>query len=224
VANAGRIERLTQELQRQDAAYRAIENAVGSALDRFADVLAQGKTDWKNWGDAGRAALQDITREIIKMAVMNPLKNFLFGSNQPTLMDAGGIFGRLFGGLGLGNLFGGSSAAAAAPVLSGIYHSGGLVAAAGPTRSLPASVFLNAQRFHDGGFLRADEVPAILQRGERVLNRAETRAYEQGRASGGQPVMMTFNVTTPDASSFRRAQGQITAEMAAAVERARRNL
>ena len=98
VENAGRIERLTQELQRQDAAYRAIENAVGSALDRFADVLAQGKTDWKSWANAGRAALQDITRELIKLAVMNPLKNFLFGSNNPTLADAGGISGNCLAG------------------------------------------------------------------------------------------------------------------------------
>lgn len=203
VANAGRIERLTQELQRQDAAYRAIENAVGSALDRFADVLAQGKTDRKSWADAGRAALQDITRELIKLAVMKPLKNFLFGSNNPTLADAGGIFGKLFGGL---------------------FHEGGLVGAGGPGRMVPALAFAGAPRLHEGAYLRPDEVPAILQRGERVLSRAEARAYEFGRSSGGQPVMMTFNVTTPDASSFRRAQGQITAEMAAAIERARRNL
>jgi hypothetical protein len=89
---------------------------------------------------------------------------------------------------------------------------------------VPALAFAGAPRLHEGAYLRPDEVPAILQRGERVLSRAEARAYEFGRASGGQPVMMTFNVTTPDASSFRRAQGQITAEMAAAVERARRNL
>jgi hypothetical protein len=202
VENAGKIERLTQELQRQDAAYRALENAVGSALDRFADVLAQGKTDWKSWSDAGRAALQDITRELIKLAVMNPLKNFLFGSNQPTLSDAGGIFGKLFAGL---------------------FHDGGVVGAGSVGRMVPAAVFAGAPRFHEGVYLRPDEVPAILQRGERVLNRAEARAYEQG-GSRAQPVMLTFNVTTPDASSFRRAQSQITAEMAAAIERARRNL
>lgn len=202
VENAGKIERLTQELQRQDAAYRALENAVGSALDRFADVLAQGKTDWKSWADAGRAALQDITRELIKLAVMNPLKNFLFGSNQPTLSDAGGIFGKLFAGL---------------------FHDGGVVGAGGVGRMVPAAVFAGAPHFHEGVYLRPDEVPAILQRGERVLSRAEARAYERG-GSRSQPVMLTFNVTTPDASSFRRAQSQITAEMAAAIERARRNL
>lgn len=224
VANAGKIEQLTQQLQRQDAAYRALESAASSALDRFADVLAQGKTDWKSWADAGRAALTDINREIIKLAVMNPLKNFLFGSNQPTLSDSGGFFGRLFGSFGLGGLFGGGSAGGSGSNLSGIYHDGGLVGAGGVGRMVPALAFAGAPRFHEGAYLRPDEVPAILQRGERVLNRAEARAYEAGRGSGGPPMTLTFNVTTPDASSFRRAQSQITAEMAAALERARRNL
>lgn len=63
VENAGKIERLTQELQRPDAVFRTIETAVESALDRFADVLAQGKLDWKSWADAGCLALQDLNRE-----------------------------------------------------------------------------------------------------------------------------------------------------------------
>lgn len=109
-------------------------------------------------------------------------------------------------------------------ILSGIYHEGGLVGAGAPMRMMPALAFAGAPRLHEGAYLRPDEVPAILQRGERVLNRAEARAYEAGRGSGGPPMALTFNVSTPDASSFRRAQSQITAEMAAALERARRNL
>lgn len=97
VANAGRIEQMTQQLQRQNAAFSALESAGSSALDKFGEVIAQGKTDWKSWADAGRAALLDINRELVKLAITNPLKNFLFGSNQPTLGDSGGFFGRLFG-------------------------------------------------------------------------------------------------------------------------------
>ena len=203
VENAGRIERLTQELQKQDAAYRGLENAVGSALDRFGDVLAQGKTDWKSWADAGRSALQDISREIIKLAVLNPLKNFLFGGNLPTLSNAGGFFGQIFAGL---------------------FHEGGLVGTGGTMRMMPALAFAGAPRLHGGGYLKPDEMPAILQRGERVLNRTEAADYERGRGGASSPIMLTFNVSTPDASSFRRAQSQITAEMAAAIERSRRNL
>jgi hypothetical protein len=159
VENAGKIERLTQELKRQDAAYRAIETAVGSALDRFADVLAQGKLDWKSWADAGRLALQGLNREMIKLALLNPLKNLLFGSNLPTFGQGSGILGSIF---------------------SRLFHDGGLVGAGGVGRTVPLHVFAGAPRFHDGAYLKPDEVPAILQRGERVLNRKEARAYERG--------------------------------------------
>ena len=67
-----------------------------------------------------------------------------------------------------------------------------------------------------------DEVPAILQRGERVLSRAEAAGYGQGGRSA--PIVLNFSVQTPDAASFRRAQSQITADIAAALRRAERNL
>ena len=72
--------------------------------------------------------------------------------------------------------------------------------------------------------LRPDEVPAILQTGERVLSRRDVADLGRDRSSALAPMVVTFNVTTPDAGSFRRAQGQIAAEMTAALERARRNL
>ncbi len=80
------LQQLTTELQRQEATQRALQGAIGNALDRFGTLLAQGKTDWKSWADAGQAAINDIMNELIKLAVMNPLKNFLFGGNAA---DAG---------------------------------------------------------------------------------------------------------------------------------------
>ncbi len=44
------------------------------------------------------------------------------------------------------------------------------------------------------------------------------------RASGGAPVTITMNITTPDAESFRRSRGRITAELARAVSEGQRNL
>lgn len=199
IENAGRIERLTQQLQAQDAAYRAIESAVGSALDRFADVLAQGKLDWKSWADAGRAALQDLSREMIKLALLNPLKNLLFGSNLPNLNQGLGIFSRLF-------------------------HDGGLVGAGGVGRMVPASVFLGAPRFHDGAFHKPDEVPAILQRGERVLNRKEARTYERGPSGRGQGAVVNVTIQTPNPSAFEASRDQIAAGLARAVQSGMRGL
>lgn len=214
IENAGRIERLTQQLQRQEAAQRALENAIGSAFDRFGTLIAQGKTDWKSWADAGRAALGDIMNELVRLSVTNPLRNALFGSNAPTLNNAGGLLGSLFG-----NLFGRGGLS----IPTSLYHAGGLVGAPAPLRSVPAALIAGAPRLHAGAYLKPDEVPAILQRGERVLSRKETAAYERDREHAA-PTVVTFNITTPDAGSFRRAQGQITAEMASALERARRNL
>jgi len=202
VENAGKIERLTQELQRQDAAYRAIESAVGSALDRFADVLAQGKLDWKSWADAGRLALQDLNREMIKLALLNPLKNLLFGSNLPTFGQGSGILGSIF---------------------SRLFHDGGLVGTGGVGRIVPAGVFAAAPRFHDGTYLKPDEVPAILQRGERVLNRKEARAYERGdpRSSGA---VVNVTIQTPNPTAFDASRTQIAAGLARAVRSGMRGM
>ncbi|MDM5147851.1 tape measure protein [Candidatus Persebacteraceae bacterium Df01] len=59
------------------------------------------------------------------------------------------------------------------------YHSGGVVGHhTGTERHVPPGTFANARRFHNGG-LAGDEVPAILQTGERVLSRDEARNYSR---------------------------------------------
>ena len=85
--------------------------------------------------------------------------------------------------------------------------------------------FAAAPRMHSGGVagLRHDEVPAILQRGEMVLSRSQLAAMGSARYTR-RPVNVVMNISTPDANSFRYAQGQITTDAARAIERARRNL
>ena len=58
------------------------------------------------------------------------------------------------------------------------------------------AMFRSAPRFHDGAFLSPDEVPAVLQRGERVLSRAETLAYNRGRNGGGAIVNVSSMAAT----------------------------
>ena len=71
--------------------------------------------------------------------------------------------------------------------------------------------------------LRADEMPAILQRGGMVLSRAQVGAMGSARDSRA-PVNIVLNISTLDAGSFRQSQGQIAADAARAMQRARRNL
>lgn len=71
-------------------------------------------------------------------------------------------------------------------------HTGGIVRSGGigvgnPTRQVSAALFTGAQRFHDGGLpgLKKDEVPAILKKGEEVLNQDDPR----NALNGGSPDM-----------------------------------
>ena len=84
---------------------------------------------------------------------------------------------------------------------------------------VPAMAFANAPRMHEGGWagLKSDEVPAILQRGERVLSRRETRGYGGG---GG----VTVNINARDVESFRQSRTQVAADIARAVSMGRRGM
>jgi hypothetical protein len=109
-----------------------------------------------------RSILADLAVLSFRRAVLGPIANALAGA---------------FGG-------GGSVAAA-------VSHTGGMVGISGHTRSVPAAIFAAAPRMHAGGWagLRPDEVPTILQRGERVLNRREAAAYApRERADSGVSV------------------------------------
>jgi hypothetical protein len=88
---------------------------------------------------------------------------------------------------------------------------------------VPVHVFAGAPRFHDGAYLKPDEVPAILQRGERVLNRKEARAYERGDArSSGAVVNVT--IQTPNPTAFDASRTQIAAGLARAVRSGMRGM
>ena len=91
---------------------------------------------------------------------------------------------------------------------------------------VPALAFAGAPRMHSGGWagLRPDEVPAILQRGERVLSRRELAAQGgvQTGNGGGPNVAITINAR--DAQSFRQSRAQVAADIARAVSFGRRAL
>ena len=107
-------------------------------------------------------------------------------------------------------------------VSASILHAGGLVGAPAPNRMVPAMAFAGAPRMHNGGWagLRPDEVPAILQRGERVLSRREVAGY--GASAAAPTVNVTINAR--DAESFRQSRTQVAADIARAVSLGRRGM
>lgn len=67
---------------------------------RFVDDVLSPES-WSSWGDAGKAVLNSLKSEFIKLALLNPLKNMINGnSDLPTLSSAFGSLGKLFGGKG----------------------------------------------------------------------------------------------------------------------------
>ncbi|MDF1621796.1 phage tail tape measure C-terminal domain-containing protein [Pseudothioclava nitratireducens] len=122
---------------------QTLTGAFNSAESAFRSFVETGKLDFKG---LVRSILADLAVLSFKRAVLGPIASALSG------------------------VFGGGSAIAAA-----VSHAGGIVGLSGHTRAVPAAVFAGASRMHGGGWagLRPDEVPTILQRGERVLSRAE---------------------------------------------------
>lgn len=103
-----------------------------------------------DFNELTRSILADIATISLRMHVLQPL----FGGGPG---GGGGIFASLFA------------------------HGGAMVGSSGSRRMVHPAAFLGAPRLHGGGqFLRSDERPAILQTGERVLSRGQTRDADKG--------------------------------------------
>lgn len=154
-----------------------------------------------------------------------------------------GLIPKLFGafggggGGGGGGLFGGIGG-----LFAGIFHDGTLSVGSGsaPHRFVPASVYRSAVRHHTGTF-GANEYPAVLERGERVLNdnqqkrndslinglagqvenmgNAMRRATASSGRGGVQNKSVNVSVYAKDADSFRKSQGQVYADAQIMVNR-----
>ena len=223
---ADSVQRLTAMLERglitQETFNRSVANlkapaeASGHEMARFGDIAGSAFEDafinGERFADVLKGLEKDLLRLGTRILVTQPLGDWYSGQLKGAGGGGGGGFASLFSGAGswIGSLFGGGGGAGieAATASAGgfLFHSGGLVGTGGPMREVPVSAFAGAPRYHSGGIagMRPDEVPAILQRGERVLSRDEVR-----RGSGTSVVM---NISTPDANSFRASMGQITAD------------
>jgi lambda family phage tail tape measure protein len=212
---------LRQSREWQDGVTRALGDYVDAATDAAKTAEQVTTLAFKTMEDAlvgfvttGRfefaafadSIMADITRIAMRQAILGPIAGWM----------AGGGGGETGGGIGM--------------MLAGLFHQGGVVGRDGaPSRNVDASLFLAAPRYHTGGIagLAPDELPAILRRGEAVLTPQQMAALGSGmreREARQPPVTVVMNITTPDTGGFRQSQGQIAADAARAIERARRNL
>jgi hypothetical protein len=167
----------------------ALVGAFQSAENAIGDFVKTGKLDFR---DLVTSMIADLAKLAARRFILGPIAGLLSG----VLGGAGGLF-------------------------ASVLHAGGMVGAPGPGRMVPALAFAGAPRMHNGGWagLRPDEVPAILQRGERVLSRREAAGYGQ---AGTSTVNVTINAR--DAESFRQSRTQVASDIARAVSMGRRGM
>lgn len=235
-AYAAELERLKSLLDAgaisQETYNRAVANAEKQHLDARKDAEAGALRAFRSYREQAEdaaAAVEKAFTEGMK-ATENAIVDFVTsgGKSLKNLGDLANsivaditrmavqksITGPLFNMLG-GSIGGGGFLDS---ILGSIFHEGGEVGGSAPQRRVPAYVYASAPRYHTGGVagLKPGEIPAILERGEVVLPKDGVRM--------GSPVNVVMNITTPDASSFRKSQAQIAAEAARGIQSARRNL
>jgi hypothetical protein len=168
----------------------ALVGAFTSAENAVGEFVKTGKLDFR---DLVTSMIADLAKLAARRFILGPIANALSGA----LGGAGGLF-------------------------ADILHAGGVVGTAGSQRMVPAMAFAGAPRMHAGGWagIKPDEVPAILQRGERVLSRREAAGY--GQPSAAPSVNVT--IMSRDAESFRQSRTQVAADIARAVSLGRRGM
>ena len=173
---------------------QSLVGAFRSAENAVGEFVKTGKLKVR---DLVTSLIADLARLAARRFILGPIANALGGA----LGGAGGLF-------------------------ANVLHAGGVVGAPGPGRMVPAAAFAAAPRMHSGGTLglRHDEVPAILQRGERVLSRREARDFEAPRRDREAAPVVNVTIQTRDAESFRQSRTQVAADISRAVSLGRRGL
>lgn len=164
--NIAATEKQVEYLIKAEQVNQDIAGGLTDVAFAFGDVIAAGGSlgdAFKAAGDAFRSFAAEFLRDIARMIIKQMIFNALGGKSGPL-----GMFMQGLGGT--------------------VAHSGGVIGngSSNRTRAVSPTWFSNAQRFHSGGLpgLRADEVPAILQRGEEVLSKSDPRNILNG--GGGQ--------------------------------------
>lgn len=166
------------------------ESAWSGAMSGFEDAIVTAVTTGKiSFSDLANSILADMTRMAAKQAlggIMGGVTNIL-GSAFDAMLGGGGTTG-VSTGIGSPSW-----------INPGMRHSGGQ--GSGPpyyNSPLPMAMFASAPRLHTGGGkLAPNEYPAVLLNSERVLNPAETRAYNAAMALRPQPTLAPVQSSNP---------------------------
>jgi len=143
--NALAISDMTNELRKQNEAWDKVRQSGENTIDTLVDGLTSG-----NISDALSDIAKDIAGTFTDLAIKNPLKNSLLGTDYGTISDVGGlggIFGRLFGGgdttaiPGLGKSVGSMSVNAGTVMINGGVSGLGALGSSGTGGGLLSKIF-----------------------------------------------------------------------------------
>lgn len=187
---------------------RQAYESLGSSI---AQMAATGQVSFKSLLNIGLDVAQQLEEAFLKLALINPIENSLFGgspgySNLPTLGDFGSsVFGKIFGG-------GGTTP----PIVSDGPGAGG--------------IFGDMQWLASGGPADPSQAYVVGERGPELFvpnvsgRVVPNSVFQGGGSGGGSRPSVTVNISTPDAGSFLKSQGQVAAALARAVAQGQRNL
>lgn len=169
---------------------------VQSQADSIANIFQQSIfSSWEQGVDGMvQSFVQGIAR-ILAEAASAQIGQALQGSLGGGGGGMGGIFGSIFGGGGGGGLGGG---------MGGIFSSiiGGL--------------------FAEGGQIRSNRLNVVGEQGPELFVPRTSGTIIPNDKIGGGGTMISMNINTPDANSFKRAEGNIGAQIAMQLDRAQR--
>jgi phage-related minor tail protein len=159
------------------------------------NAFARGIVEGKRFEDVLRNVGKALTQSLLKSA-LQPLQSGLSGLIGTGVKGLGGLFS---GGLG-----GGGASLPVAP-----FADGGVIAS-------PAYFPLGRGL----GLMGESGAEAIMP----LARGPDGRLGIRGGGSGGRPLSVTVQVSSPDADSFRRSEAQVSAAIARAVARGARAL
>lgn len=123
VANAEAIAKQTANYQQQQATVAELQNFATSAFDKIGTAITQafatGQQTAVKWGNVVKAVISELIQEVIKLAALNPLKNWaLGGPARPTLGSIGGLSGFFPSSSGSAGASGGSNSVGVSDIFS----------------------------------------------------------------------------------------------------------
>lgn len=199
--------------------------AIGHVRDSLAEFIKTGKMDFESLGESILGTVADIVAD----KAMKELVTLLTGGDGAS---TGGLLGKIFSSIGDfgGGGGGGGGGGFWGMITSGIGALFGAGSEGGYSGSLPGRQFMPYSSFRHAphyaeGTANTSGIPAVLHDNEAVIPLSKGRKIpvempEGGSGGGATVINNTFNISTPDADSFRRSQKQIAADMASAGQRA----